>query len=227
MSTLPFDLETVPSQQAWVRQAIADNIKPPGNIKKQESIDKWMEEKAPAAIDEALAKTSFNGGVGEIICIGYAFDDEPAVVNGRKLEESEGDMLQNFADAIAVNMNSGHTKNDQYEWVGHYICGFDLHFLWQRMIVNGIKSPIEIPHTAKPWHSGVFDTCHEWKMDTSGFGSLGDVCKILGIEQAPDDIKGSEVWGMIQAGNYEKVFEHCRLDVEDTRKVYNRIRFAR
>lgn len=227
MSRLHIDIESVPAQSEWVRQSIAETIVPPGNIKKPESKLKWMEEKAPTAIDDALAKTSFNGGVGELICIGYAFDEDEVQLAGRKLDESEGDMIQNFADAIAVDMVKGHTKNEQYTWIGHYICGFDLHFLWQRCIVHGIKMPIDIPHTAKPWHSGVFDTCHEWKMDTSGFGSLSDVCRILGIERDPDDIPGAEVWSEIQKGNYEKVFHHCREDVSDCREVYNRIRTVR
>lgn len=227
MSELHVDVETIPAQAEWVREAIAENIKHPGNIKKPESIEAWMNDKAPAAIDAELAKTSFNGGVGELICIGYAFDDDEVQLDGRKLGESEGDMIQNFADAIARDMDKGHTKNERYTWIGHYITGFDLHFLWQRCIVNGIKLPIDIPHTAKPWHSGVFDTCHEWKMDTSGFGSLSDVCRILGIERDPDDIPGSEVWSAIQCGDYGKVFHHCREDVADCREVYKRIRSGR
>ena len=132
MSDIHFDLETIPSQEKRVRDSIAETIKPPGNIKKPESIAAWMKDKSPAAIDNALAKTSFNGGVGELICIGFAFDDDDVQLAGRKLGESEGDMIQNFADAIAVDMNKGHTKNEQYTWIGHYITGFDLHFLWQR-----------------------------------------------------------------------------------------------
>lgn len=220
MSEIHIDLESIPSQKAWVREAIAENIKPPGNIKKEESIAAWMKDKAPDAIEAELAKTSFNGAVGELICIGYAFDNEEVNIAGRKLGDSEGDLLQNFADAIDKYSNRGHTKVDKYKWVGHYITGFDLHFLWQRCIVNGIKLPVKIPHNAKPWQEGVYDTCHEWKGDTSGFGSLSDVCKILGIERDPDDIPGSEVWGEILKGNYDKVYKHCMYDVSDCREVY-------
>ena len=36
-------------------------------------------------------------------------------------------------------------------WIGHYITGFDLRFLWKRFIVNRIKPAVRIPYDAKPW----------------------------------------------------------------------------
>jgi len=47
--------------------------------------------------------------------------------------------------------------------------------------------------------------------------------KILGIEQAKT-MDGSQVWPEIQAGNYQKVFDYCKSDVEIARQVYNRIK---
>jgi len=221
------DIESIPAQEAWVRDFIAENIKPPGNIKKEESIQKWFYEKADAAIDEQLAKTSFNGAVGEIICIGYAIGDNDVELAGRKLGESEGDMIQNFFDAVLAAAPAYVHAEDvkqQYTWVGHYITGFDLHFLWQRCMVHGIKLPFAIPHNIKPWHSGVYDTCHEWKMDTSGFGSLDAALKCLKIKSLNDgSIDGSKVWGLIQAGEYDKVFEYCKGDVGDARNLYRRL----
>lgn len=225
MIPLDFDCETIPSQLPWVREFIAENISPPKNIKLEASKEAWMKDKAPAAIDDQLAKTSFNGAVGEIICIGYGIDDGDIELVGRKLEESEGDMIQNFIDRVASFKVGGHTETaPKLQWCGHYITGFDLHFLWQRCMVHGIKLPFDIPHTVKPWHPDVFDTCHEWKMDTSGFGSLDAALKCLGIESLNDgSIDGSMVWGLIQDGEYDKVFNYCKGDVGDARALRHRL----
>ena len=225
MTPLDFDIETIPSQLEWVREHIAENIKPPGNIKKPESIAKWHEEKAPDAIEAELAKTSFNGAVGEIICIGYGVGDNDIDLVGRKLGESEGDMIQNFVDVVASFRMGEHTeRKGQFQWCGHYITGFDLHFLWQRCMVHNIKLPFDIPHSVKPWHPDVFDTCHEWKMDTTGFGSLDAALKCLNIPSHNDgDIDGSMVWGLIQAGEYDKVFNYCKGDTIDARALRHRL----
>lgn len=225
MNKLFFDLETIPAQQEWVEDEIVNNISPPKNLKKQESIDKWYEEKSEIASEEAYLKTSFNGSVGEIICIGYAIDDSPVDLVGRKLGESEGDMLQAFIDNVLSTINPLGKVYPELTWIGHYITGFDLHFLWQRMVVNNIKPPFLIPHNVKPWHQDVFDTCHEWKMDNSGFGSLDMALKCLNILSANNGtVDGSKVWGLIQAGEYDKVFNYCKGDVEDVIAVYNRIK---
>jgi len=226
MTILHIDLETIPAQAEWVKQDIADKIEPPKTIKLEASKAKWLEEKGKQAIEDKWLKTSFNGAVGEIICIAWAFDDEPVQVLGRKLDETEKDMLLSFmakilSDSISVRGNSHTQKN--ITWCGHYITGFDLRFLWQRMIVNNVKMSVDIPYNVKPWGQGVFDTCHEWKGDTSGYGSLDMAAKILGIEQTKT-MDGSQVWPEIQAGNYEKVFDYCKQDVEIARQVYNRIK---
>jgi len=223
MTILHIDIETIPSQLEWVKQDIMDTIKPPATIKKQESIDKWMKDKSATAANDKWLKTSFNGAVGEIICIAWAFDDEPVQVIGRELFETESDMLTGFMNHLDMVSTSERGIKKEITWCGHYITGFDLRFLWQRMVVNNVKMLVEIPYNAKPWSQSVFDTCHEWKGDNSGYGSLDMAAKILGIEQEKT-MSGADVWPEIQAGNYEKVFDYCKQDVEICRQVYNRIK---
>ncbi len=218
MTLLHNDLETIPAQAEWVKEEIAANIKPPGNIKKPESIEKWHAEKGAAAIEAEWLKTSFNGAVGEIICIGYAFDDEEVRLVGRELGMSEGDMLQAFVDDVVR-----YDTKSKFQWIGHYICGFDLRFLWKRMIINKITLPFDIPYSAKPWHESVYDTCHEWKGDDNGYGSLDAVMKCLGM-QGKSDMDGSMVWPEIKAGNYEKVFDYCKDDVGMARNIHHRLK---
>ena len=48
MQKIYLDIETVPSSEAWVKDAVEQKTKPPATHKKQETIDKWYSEKYDA-----------------------------------------------------------------------------------------------------------------------------------------------------------------------------------
>ena len=66
-----FDIETIPTQSEHLKNHVQTNLTPPANYKKQETIDAWIEENR----DLAYRKTALNGGFGQIVCIGYAIND--------------------------------------------------------------------------------------------------------------------------------------------------------
>ena len=99
MNKLFLDLETCNATSDIAKELIAENIKPPGTIKKPESLLKWHDEKKPQAIMDAIGKTGLNGLYGEIVCIGYAVDDNPAVTISRDVGGSEKELLASFFDA--------------------------------------------------------------------------------------------------------------------------------
>lgn len=221
------DIETIPSQVDSVRERILDNITHPGNITKQESIDKWMEEKAPKAAEDAWRKTALDGAFGEVICAAWALDDGPVQSVHRDIEESERDLLSDFLaqihyqtsqkrEAMLICVNA--------TWIGHYITGFDLRFLWQRCVVNKLKPAIDIPYKAKPWDDNVFDTLIEWRGSGSGVGKLDSICQALGIP-GKGDMDGSQVWDYVKDGRINEVVEYCKHDVEMVRNVYKAMTF--
>jgi len=216
------DIETIPTQLDWAIEEIRAKIKPPGNIKKPESIQKWMDENASVEANKAIHKTGFDGSISEIICISYAVDDSAPKCIGRKLGESEKDMLESFF-LSASNDLSALSKQaiNSPTWVGHYICEFDLRFLWQRMIINKANScGLMPPKNAKPWSDNVFDTYFEWSgAKSKGFGSLDSLCKIFEIE-GKGDIDGSKVWQYVKDGKYEEVFEYCNEDVKKVQQLH-------
>jgi hypothetical protein len=94
---LYLDIETIPAQDPQIRAEIADAVTHPASMKKPETIEAWEREQKPAAVDEAIAKTSFNGALGQVCCIGWAFNgDEPFAICG----VSETDMLHNLIEAV-------------------------------------------------------------------------------------------------------------------------------
>jgi 3'-5' exonuclease len=110
------------------------------------------------------------------------------------------------------------------EIVGHNIIGFDLPFIFQRCIVNNIA--------VKPFVNlgdynvrGVFDTMRVWCCgDRRGRASLDDIAWALGIESSKtEDVEGSRIFELYQAGKLAEIREYNLNDVRVTRKVYERM----
>lgn len=211
------DIETIPNQSPEYRAMVRETIKPPANLKKQESIDAWYAENADAATDEAVAKTSFDPAAGHIVCIGWAIGDGDV----RSVSNHEiGDEAANLAGFFeTINQECGMNIG---RWIGHYISGFDLRFLINRAIVLGVKLPAApiLPRDSKPWGNQVFDTMTAWS-GNKGTISQDNLAKALGIA-GKGDFDGSMVADAWAAGEHDKIASYCRSDVETVRAIYRR-----
>lgn len=108
--------------------------------------------------------------------------------------------------------------------VGHNIKEFDLRFLFQRAIINGVKPTFPLRTGSRYGGEFVFDTMTEW----AGWGnriSLANLCKALDIPVKTGDITGATVWDAVKAGRIHDVAEYCMADVVATREVYKRLTF--
>lgn len=252
MTALYIDIETIPAQRPDVLEEIRASkqsdldaalaaISPPGNYKKQETIDEWMANEAPkiaeklrgafeAEVDEAYRKTSFDGGFGQVCVIGYAVNgDDPQFVCVDDLTApSEVALLKAFSCVLTDLIPANETFTTVV--VGHNVAAFDLRFLVQRYIVNRVR-----PHTiiarasqAKPWEQDkVYDTMIQWGgAGAKAGGSLDKLCKALSIPSPKGAIDGSKVWDFVKAGEIEQVAEYCAKDVAATRAIHQRMTFA-
>ena len=224
MKKLFIDIETLATDRQDVRELIASKISHPSNISKAETIAKWEAESKPDAIDEAVSKTALDGTFGRVCVIGWAIDDEP--VQTVKSASDEESVLRDFSSLLAIS------KTDVFETcvVGHNVTGFDLRFLIQRYIVNGIRPPAVIARAAqaKPWESDkVFDTMVQWSgAGARPGGSLEKLCMALSIASPKTDLDGSKVGAAVAAGRILDVADYCALDVDATRKVWRRMTFT-
>ena len=228
-----FDIETIPAQDPVAIELIkADiekqklSVKAPSNYKDQEKIDAYIKaevEKLDAEFDATYRKTSFDGGLGEICCVGYAIDDNaPVSIYGA----SESLILLQFYQEIMAQYNP--SSQIRPKFIGHNIVNFDLRFLFQRSVMNNVKPPMMIPFSAKPWDESIFDTMTAW----AGHGnrvSLDKLCKIFNIplkgSEIGEEIDGSKVWDFYQAGRIADIARYCEGDVERTRQAYKRMTF--
>ncbi len=109
------------------------------------------------------------------------------------------------------------------EIVGHNIIGFDLPFIFQRCVVNNIAIRPFV-NLAEFNVRGVYDTMHRWWLGSKNRVSLDDIAWALGIQSSKtDEISGSRVFELYQAGRLAEIREYNLNDVRVTRKVYERL----
>ena len=217
---LYLDIETIPSQSEKLHAQIADGITPPASMSKQETIDAWTRDKKPEAIKTAIAKTALDGASGHICCIGWALDDGEINTTMFKAGDDEGAFLCGFVDALNKSLH----QYDQVCIVGHNVASFDIRFIWQRAIVLGVTMPHWLPRDPKPWSESVFDTMAAFVGHREMIG-MSRLCEALDIE-GKGEIDGSMVGDLWAAGEYDKIAEYCRDDVDRTRQIHRKMMIA-
>lgn len=233
------DIETIPTTRQAVRDYIEESMRDeldaainsvcaPSNYKDEAKIAEFCTNKIAALKAEfadklkaSVEKTGLDGSFGHVFCIGWACnDDEPQTVYG--LDEAL--VLAEFRDQLRVPMSERHSTCV----IGHSVSGFDLRFLTQRYIVNGILPPPVISKAAraKPWEEQfVFDTMIQW----AGVGktiSLEKLCLALSVPSPKNGMDGSQVWPAVQEGRLAEVAAYCAGDVTAARACWRRMTFA-
>ena len=176
------DLETIPDQTPNAVEVIMEEIevKAPSLTKpkliellkldassaKYKSVDElkdiWLERhgeeaKKEQAIEKWL-KTSFDGGKGEICCIGYACHN---MKSGYQITGTEKEILEEFNNHMADRLGS---RIDGSLKEVYFICHnakFDLPFLHKRFVVNGIKPQFKCNFNGRHGQHH-FCTMEEW-----------------------------------------------------------------
>lgn len=221
MKEVYIDIETIPTQNEAFKFDIASEVKAPATHKKQETIGKWFRENGDAAKAEAIHRTSFDGGAGEIFCIGLDVDDKNILCKRSDLlPDSEKLMLTEFNDAVSdlSGINNPH-------FIGHYISDFDLRFIYHRMIVHKVKPKFHFPVNDAVYKGSFTDTMYLWA-GAKDRVSLKNLCKYLGVGCPKGDLDGSRVWEFVQAGRWQEVWDYCLEDVKAVKECHKRITFA-
>jgi hypothetical protein len=228
---ITIDIETIPSQQPGARDQVRASIKPPGTLKKPESIAAWWKDEADSAVEDAHRKQSLDGGVhGEIISIAIAAnDDDPGWVRCRQQGEDESLVLSLFADAVQERLDRAaaglvdgcNIPQDPY-FIAHN-ASFDLGYIWRRCIVKGVRLPFKFPTPAARAGKDYGDTMTMW----AGYGnrvSLDALCRALSVPSPKDGgIDGAGVYDAWLAGEHERIAAYNLRDTLATRDVWHRL----
>ncbi len=225
-----FDIETIPEQlEIDAKARIAETIQPPKQMTTLKTINEWRngegkyEGVKEQAIEDTYRKTSLDAAKGQICSIAWAYENEEPYISAHEGAINEFHVISKFFAYLSAQLKTASGAIKDPYFVGHYISGFDLKFLYQRCVVNQIKPPFKIPYNGRHG-TDYYDTMIGWAGYKSTI-SQDNLCQALGIKGKPDDIDGSKVWDFVKAGNIERVAEYNRDDVEKVREIYNRLTF--
>lgn len=226
------DVETVPCQHPQAQTEAGAGIKPPGTLKKPESIAAWWANEAPAAAQEAWRKQSLDGGTrGEVISIACADGEGREWAHCRAPGESERALLVQFIEAVEgwtaddaarAPSYSSAWPADAHRLVAHN-AAFDVGFLWRRCVVHGLRIPRWLPGPQARVGRDYSCTMHAW----AGYGgriSLDNLCTALGLTSPKaGGMDGSQVFDAWLAGRREEIRNYNLADARAVAAVWHRL----
>lgn len=226
------DVETVPSQAPGALESVRATLRPPGTLRKAESIAAWWATESDQAAADAWRKQSLDGGLaGEIISIAICTDDDREWVHCRQPGEPEDELLIRLFDQVdawtiqdAERLLDGRAADfpvDNHELVAHN-AAFDIGFLWRRATVLGVPRPRWLPGPMARPGRDFADTMTMWA-GHGGRVSLDSLCRALRVPSPKDGIDGSQVFAAWLAGRHEEIAAYNLRDVVATRDVWHRL----
>lgn len=212
MLRLYVDIETIPGPNQPSIEEIAALA--PKTMKKADTIQAWAEENA----DSEYRKQALDSMQGEILAIGYAFEDaEPVcLIRGDGLD-AEADLLAVFEQSVESLMAEFGSLRPV--WIGHNVRAFDLPWLWRKALKYRLHDLARrIPRGR--YDKDVEDTMEIWAADYKDRVGLSKVAAFLGLGGKTEGMDGSKVFDAWKAGELERIAGYCVGDVALVRDVH-------
>jgi hypothetical protein len=195
------DLETAPRTDVY---AIVPLGRAAANIKDPAKIMAAILEKRQKKIDLAAVSVDF----GRIVVLGHGTGEEGVWhVPVFRTEDEERAGLEAFWE--------GWASAGSPVFCGFFASQFDVPMLVRRSHILGVVPGVV--ELGRYRHPSVLDLAQEltfgWMLDAE---KLSTYARVFGLPH-DDTTEGSEMPGLIAAGEYHVVAEHCRCDLELTR----------
>ena len=144
-----------------------------------------------------------------IVAIGMQFgnDQVQSQVVGKD-NATEVELLTDFWEVAARSSSL----------VGYNIAQFDLPVIYVRSRILGIKPTRKID--TKPWGGQVIDLM-QTMFPRGASMKLKDLARILGFTIPAEDVDGSEVFELWQAGKLDEIAKYQASDIEVTRQLFD------
>lgn len=227
MQELVIDIETIPTSDPAVIAEIVERHNSRRNRQiaalsekyaKESTIEKHarlLQESYDADLVEEIRDTALDGTFGQVVCVGLKFDNNPTVAFYQYEEATEDRVLKSVVDHIGDNYNQ-----TPYLFIGHNV-EWDLRFLWQRCIVNGVNANwFDINQIGRP-----YDTAAAWAgRYAPKKPKLETLCKALGVPTSKAKMSGKDVASAWMAGRVSDIVQYCIGDVEATHACYVKMR---
>jgi len=216
MPTIFLDIETVPSGP----KPTIDILKPPGQMKKADTIAAWYADAAARAedLDDLYRKRALSYVEGRILCISYAISTGP--VKGL-IDDDEEALMIRFEEMLLAEDDAIFKRSNVL--VGHNAMSFDFPYLFLRAAKYGRTNLMALFSVPNPWEF-FRDTMKMFCMtDRKGMVSLARACAFFGVAGVKDDMDGSMVYDEYLKGNGQGILEYCMRDVHNLRFLYQKL----
>lgn len=169
----------------------------------------WEEYKEKKQVDDDYA--ALLPAFGRVVCV-CAYDNE----SKKKLSictDNEHEILSEFLVFAG---------NREAIYGGHYIKGFDIPFMANRYVANGLMVPMPMRVAdKKPWEIPHIDTVDLLKFGGGERISLDAACLMFGIPSPKEgEVKGNTVWPAYKEKQFSHIAEYCGRDVNAWLKLY-------
>jgi len=199
-----FDIETAPACD-W--ETLESRLK-------EIWIERYLKDNDEAPEDFYLERAWLYSAFSRILCIScwYIWEDWEIVVKTYQWEEKE--IIESFFEA---------TQKVRLCWWN--IKKFDIPFIFNRAIVNGIRIPQYISSIGKkPWEVSHLDLMEIWKNNWFTNTWLALTCEVLWIPTPKDAMNWAEVGKhYLETWDVSKIVEYCEKDVKATIAVYQKM----
>ena len=222
------DVETVPSQHPEALAAVRAALKPPGTLKKPESIAAWWATEADIAANEAWRKQALDATNGELASIATLSEDGQQWVHCRAPGDSEADLLRacfKAVDDMLLKAQQALAPNarpwmDAQPWLVAHNAAFDVGFLWRRAVINRVAVPSWLPGPMARAGKDYGCTMLVW----AGYGnrvSLDNLCNALNVPSPKaGGMDGSQVFDAWLAGDIAAIEHYNLADVQALAQVW-------
>lgn len=212
------DIETIPEGEPLTRDDLVDKV--PKSYKKQESIDKWIEDK----IEEEYRGRSLHSLKGRLVSVAIALNemaDSFETIKVVKYKAEEKEMIDELALWIKEISNGRYAT---YGWVGKNIKEFDMLWLMHRFLKYGHTGILHIlPRHGKD--KRIIDLQDLFAFTAyKKYYSMEDICTYLGMDVKRDGMDGSKVFDLFEKPDLDKIYKYNAEDVYDNRQLHNKLR---
>jgi predicted PolB exonuclease-like 3'-5' exonuclease len=212
------DIETIPEGEMKTVEELKKEA--PKNYKKEETIQKWAEERQ----EEEYRSRSLHSLKGRLVSVAIAVNkqaDSVDTIRVVKYNKDESAMVGELADIIR-NI----PKHASYGWCGKNIKDFDMLWLMHRFLKYGYEDLIAtLPSDGKDGRIVELQDMFAFTAYKKYY-SMEEIMTWLGFETKRDGVDGSRVYDLYREGKMDKIYKYNAEDVYDNRQLHNKLRGA-
>lgn len=194
------DIETIPNQKSLLNQDFQNIINRKLENQKDVNLEKYC---------------SLNWEFNQIICIGLKINNGETITF---INDNEQELLFNFW--LQLSEYRKDVKLITFNGKRFDVPIINLHS--SLLNVRQFGFILSNRRYDKFNHFDVLEILTNFYQNQN-FLRLQDYCKIFGIENNDISI-GSNIYKLFKEGNLKEISEHCREDIEATKKLYDRIK---